>query len=219
MSLVTCHSCHGYVLEADSPCADCDGVGGVDPLRYVMWVGDLLGGERLRQPGNNSCPSDPTVEPSIVAALNHWLDGLPDSPQAATLAGRLAKLKHRLVWGSAQWRQPPFNSSDGGRFLGVTMRFDNGPLTAPDTVWRLNLLLPGGDQVSLLAMSKGPSWFWKAEHSDQVLRAGTALDCWEAMRKAEESVGVPAFPVDQAVRFGYDRDHRRVVCILYPEGE
>ena len=106
MSTVRCHVCCGsgverHDWEAEDPaCEECDGEGQLESLRHALWVGDLLGGERLRMP-ENSCPVDPTVEPSIVAALNHWLDSLPDSPQAATLAGRMAKIKNRLAEGTA----------------------------------------------------------------------------------------------------------------------
>lgn len=100
MSKVKCIACNGSGSAATAlryaDCSSCCGDGEVDTLDYARWFGDLIGGDTMRTP-TDACPLDPVVEPSFVAAMNHWLDSLPDSPQGATLAGRMSKLRDRLT--------------------------------------------------------------------------------------------------------------------------
>jgi len=69
------------------------------PPSYLLHICDLLGcapvPRGMMPPVQSMLPDD--VRRDFITALAAWLDSLPDSPQGATIAGRLSKLRDRLV--------------------------------------------------------------------------------------------------------------------------
>lgn len=66
---------------------------------YRAFFGNIIGGaatpERPESMGHDVPTHRAAVQRDLTAALAAWLDSLPDSPQGATIAGRLSKLRDR----------------------------------------------------------------------------------------------------------------------------
>ena len=126
--------------------------------------------------------------------LTTWLDNLPDSPQAATLAGRMAKVKHRLTWGDAAWHLVCDETCGAG--------FD--PVVPHQTDFRvLRVENPG---VTLIVAHVLGHWrWWSREYTSTdfpVFHRGVCDDEWDAMRAAESAAGLPVFPYERLAAQG-----------------
>lgn len=82
-------------------CRDCEDGTVLADCYAAFFVDQLLGGPKLTTPVM-AMPTDPAVLPSVAAALAHWLDSLPNSPQGANVATRLHKLAGQRV--ARKWR-------------------------------------------------------------------------------------------------------------------
>ena len=69
---------------------------------YEAFFGNIIGGAAAPDRPESMAHDVPVYHGSIrrdaARAIAAWLDSLPDSPQGATIAGRLSKLRYR--WGA-----------------------------------------------------------------------------------------------------------------------
>ena len=141
--------------------------------------------------------------------MNHWLDSLPDSPQGATLAGRMATLKHRLTWGDVCWTIYKNN--------GVFSEVENNTLIG--IIDHPRVLSVFGVGVLSGFLRRNGKWHWDVHDGTDMFRAGDCDDEYQAMRAAESAVGLPVFPYDRSgPRDPTKRIKGRLVSYRLPEG-
>lgn len=142
--------------------------------------------------------------------LTAWLDSLPDSPQGATLAGRMAKLKHRIIWGDDCW----IIRRNDGSFSEIENNTLIGLVDHPRT------LIAGGTFALSAFLKRNGKWHWEADDAAGTVCAGECDSEWDAMRAAESSLGLPVFPFDRSgPRDRTKRLDGRLVWYRIPEGD